>query len=86
MSNVSAKTSQAITQDIYQQVLNADNGRTKEMNLYVPSFQSTTDNWPMAVYLGERVSRTLYKHGQISTPIQITIVPDPERNKLYGIN
>lgn len=86
MSNVSAKTSQAITQDIYQQVLNADNGRTEEMNLYVPSFQSTTDNWPMAVYLGERVSRTLYKHGQISTPIQITIVPDPERNKLYGIN
>lgn len=86
MRDVPEKTATAISRDIYQQVVDADQRHLTKMDLYVPSFGNQGDNWPLANYLGEIMSRTLYKHGQISRPIEITVVLDQEKNELYGID
>ena len=75
----------AMTKDLYEQILEADRIHLKEMNLYVPAFQNSADNWPMANYLGERMAQTLYKHGQISEPMNITVCLSQDKNELFGI-
>lgn len=84
-SGVPEKMATAMTKDLYEQILEADRIHLKEMNLYVPAFRNSADNWPMANYLGERMAQTLYKHGQISEPMNITVCLSQDKNELFGI-
>ena len=55
------------------------------MILYVPK-GNNIDNWPHPMYMGKRISNTLYKHGLISKLIKIKIQPDETLNQKYNID
>lgn len=87
-SNISRATAQSvISVDNYliEQIIESDKNFSDEMILYVPKGDNI-DNWPHPMYMGDRISNTLYKHGLISKPIKIKIKPNETINKQYNIN
>ena len=67
-----------------EQIKKADEAHQKEMVLHVPKGDNL-DNWPHPMYMGENISRTLYRHGIITRPIEITLQPDVSMNEKYNI-
>ena len=84
MGNVPPAICAAINRDIIHQVQAAVDAGATKMELRVPKGDDR-DNWPHPMYMGAAVSRLLYGQGLIPYPIEITIVPDPEMNREYGI-
>jgi len=75
----------SISEDIYNQVMDAYAQGKTTLEVKVPVFGSG-DNWPLPNYMGWRIARTLYEHGQIDCYMEITIVPDAEKNSVHQIN
>lgn len=73
-----------ITETVYTQICDASENNQTSVEIEVPFFDSN-DNWPLSTWLGERMSRTLYKHGQINKPIEIVITPSLEMNEKFSI-
>lgn len=73
-----------IDYNLIEQIQAADRDGKTEMVLRVPKGDNH-DNWPHPMYMGGKISRTLYKHGLISRNIKITIQPDEAMNKQYHI-
>lgn len=87
-SNISRATAQsviAVDNYLIEQIIENDKNFSDEMILYVPK-GNNVDNWPHPLYMGKRISNTLYKHGLISKPVKIRIEPDETINKQYNIN
>lgn len=85
-SNINPNICEKISSDLLNQVKAADENGLHEVELHVPEFYSeTNDNWPLATYLGERMSRTLYTHKIINKKIDINIVIDKEKNIEFQI-
>lgn len=80
-----ANLAAAVSRSVYQQILEADRNGQQEMELLVPVFEGYEDNFPLPNYVGAVLSRTLYEHGQISRPIEITVVPTWELNAALGL-
>ena len=66
------------------QIISADQAGANEMTLYVPKAASK-NNWPHAMFMGARISQTMYRHGLIQRQIKITVQPDINMNKKYNL-
>lgn len=86
LSMTSQESAIAITRYAYDSIIEADKEHIQELNLHMPMYPSSQDNWPLSNYYGERMSRTLYEHGQISQNIKVNIIIDETLNHLYGLN
>ena len=84
--NLEYKTCKQLNEYLIQQIVESDEKHLEEMTLKTPVYTNQEDNWPHAVYFGDRISKTLYQHGVISRPIQITISPSKEVNDLFGLD
>lgn len=73
-----------ITNNIIEQVKEADKIGLQEMTLRVPKTYAN-DNWPFPIYMGTTVSETLKADGIINKNIKITISPSEELNKEFNI-
>ncbi len=82
--NISPITCKEIDYDIISQVVDASKKGLYVVELHVP-VSERSDNWPHAVYLGSRLSNTLYRHNLIKEKIEISVVPDEEKNRKYNI-
>ena len=82
MGGISAETCIEIDNDIIMQVKTAVDRGDYSVQVYVPDF-GTEDNWPIALYGGERISDALSKHGVIRQGIYIEIVPSKEKNEQF---
>ena len=82
--NTNAIITAAVTRDVYDQIMEAQEQGNTSVEVKVPVFGSE-DNWPVAYYMGTVIPKTLYEHGQLATLIEVTIVPDMERNELLGV-
>lgn len=88
VENLDPKICAEISRDIIDQYVQADQAGQKQMLLYVPVHTEdpdTQDNWPHSVVLLPRITNTLYEHGIISYPIDITVVPSVEMNEKYHL-
>lgn len=87
--NVDADICEAISQDILDQVIAADQAGQKEMILYVPyhvADPETQDNWPHTLVLMHRLAGVLYEHGITNDYIYIVDVQaSEEMNQRYGL-
>ena len=81
-----ANLAAAVSRSVYRQILEADQSGQQAMELLVPVFEGYEDNFPLPNYIGAVLSRTLYEHGQISKPIEITVVPTWELNLALGLS
>ena len=72
VENLDPKICAEISRDIIDQYVQADH-------------PDTQDNWPHSVVLLPRITNTLYEHGIISYPIDITVVPSVEMNEKYHL-
>lgn len=73
-----------VSSAIMQQFIDADSaGTLEEMKLYVP--EHGDGNWPHSLYIGDRISSTLYEFGIISKAPQITVEPDPDFFERFSI-
>lgn len=84
-NGISEKECIAVDREIIQQLQEADRNGEKEVVLRVPKGDNR-DNWPHPLYMGNALSRTMYKHGLISKQLKITIEPDLDMNKKYHIS
>lgn len=84
MAGITYEQCVAIDNDIIEQMVEADQNGQTEVKVLVPDFGSA-DNWPIAVYGGERISDALTEHGVISRPIYTEIVPSKEKNVQFKI-
>ena len=82
MENLNPKICAEISRDIIDQYVQADQAGQKQM---LPEDPDTQDNWPHSVVLLPRITNTLYEHGIISYPIDITVVPSTEMNEKYHL-
>lgn len=76
----------SITDSIMSQIYDANATGLVELEILVPVFDDAKDNWPLSLWLGERISKTLYEHGQTDYLMQISIRPDFSLNKIYRMN
>lgn len=74
----------SVTEDVYRQVVDASAQGLTQVVVKVPVFDDPY-NWPLSPYMESIVARSLYEHGQLAWPMEITIVPDPQRNELFGM-
>lgn len=74
-----------ITQDMIEQVLQAEQEGLDTMALKVPVW-TQSGNWPHPDYMGNRIADSLYKHGVIHRKIDVVPVPSPECNEKYGLS
>ena len=65
-------------------VLEAQARGESRVTLHVPDYGGG-DNWPHAVYLGDRMAASLFKHGLTRELMQIEILPDPALNEQFGL-
>ena len=84
-SKVSGKTCMQISNEQVKQIVEADEQGINSISLEV-CLSDTIGNWPQTTYMGELMSRALYKHGVISRPMEITIVPSEALNMRYKID
>ena len=84
MGRLLPRTCYLVDNDMIEQIKKADEAHQKEMVLHVPKGDNL-DNWPHPMYMGENISRTLYRHGIITRPIEITLQPDVSMNEKYNI-
>lgn len=84
VGHVLPKTCYMIDNDLINQIIQADQNHQKEMILHVPK-ENNRSNWPHPIYIGNGVSRALYRHGIIGNPIKISIQPDTSMNKKYNL-
>lgn len=84
MGSVPPSICYEIDYNLIEQIQAADREGKTEMVLRVPKGDNR-DNWPHPMYMGGKISRTLYKHGLISRNIKIKIQPDAAMNEQYHI-
>jgi len=80
-----AETHSRINQDILLQMQQAEADGLKEAKIYVPAYNHP-ENWPYATYATEQISKGFYKLGAMKEEIYIELVPDPEKNKEFGLD
>lgn len=85
LSGVDPSVCDAVTQDMLDQIIQADREGLTEITMDMPQWNSP-DNWPHAVYLGEKMSDTLYDHGLIDHKILVWPSPTPEYNIRFGLS
>ena len=83
-NNVSPDICYKVDCDLMSQIISADQAGANEMTLYVPKAASK-NNWPHAMFMGARISQTMYRHGLIQRQIKITVQPDINMNKKYNL-
>ncbi len=74
----------ALDETLVEQVLEAQARGEQSVTLRVPDY-GEGDNWPHALYLGDRMAASLYKHGLTRELMRIEILPDPAINRQLGI-
>lgn len=77
-------TVMAMSRDVVEQLVEADRAGMTHADIYV-SDSGSGDNWPQAVYMGQRVVNSLRKHGILAHDIEVTIVPSQEYNEKFNI-
>lgn len=82
MGRVSPADAIQVSQNILEQVLQADKENKTEMILVVPKGDNN-DNWPHPNYIGHCLRDTLSSHGLIQRKMEIEIKVEPEMNKQY---
>ena len=82
--NMSPRICLEISRNLVEQVVQADKLAKDEVELNVVDY-ATDDNWPHAVYLGDRLAGTLYKHGVVSKHMKIVINQDRAMNDEFGV-
>lgn len=81
----SAQTVKALDESVIHQAQEAERNGLKSVEIRVPVFE--TEDWPLALsYGGERIARTLYRHGLTRTQLEIQLVMDEEINRQFGLN
>lgn len=73
-----------LDQTLVDQVLEAQARGESRVTLHVPDYGGG-DNWPHALYLGDRMAASLFKHGLTRELMQIEILPDPALNEQFGL-
>lgn len=84
LQNCEAAICAAIDNDIIDQIVTADEAGQTEMTLHVP-ISLYAGNWPHSDFVGDRIAVTLYEHGMLDRLISVTVEPDPEMNRKYGL-
>ena len=74
----------AVINDVIDQLRTAQEAGQSEATIHVP-VSEPDDNWPLSSFTGDMMASTLYDHGVLSRPIQVTVQPDPEMNKKYDL-
>lgn len=71
----SAQLLKEVDESIIRQAQEADRKGLKAVEIYIPDLGS--EDWPLPLsYGGERIARTLYRHGLTSTKLEIQLVID----------
>lgn len=83
-NNIHPSIIRQIDGDILSQIVTADQAGETSVTVRVPEFD-TSNNWPLPLYVGERMSMTLYKHGVTMKQMEITIQPDGTLNENYHL-
>lgn len=83
--NLTYEQAYKITNNIINQVADADQKNQKELSLRVPK-EPDGDNWPFPIYMGQSVYDTLKSNRIISNKIKITIKPDFTINQELNID
>lgn len=82
--NVSGNICYKMSYDLVEKVISADEAGKSAIELEV-SNSGGVNNWPQAIYMGERISTALYKHGVTNNKIEITLIPSTKYNERYNL-
>ena len=84
VQNLNAKTCQAVSRDLTEQVIAACEAGEQSLVLGVPVSDSPV-NWPLYSAVGERIAASLYEHGITERMISVTVQLDLGMNEKYHI-
>lgn len=72
----------AVSEYIYNQVTEAYSRGQYDVDVLVPKYDSS-DNFPIALYGGDRIANTLFNHGVTHRRMNITLIPDDKVNEMF---
>ena len=75
-------TCRAISQDLVEQFVRADEAGQDRMQLLIPS---GCQGWPLSDSAGKRIGYTLWEHGVVERLIEAEVVPSAEKDRQFGI-
>ena len=85
MDNYPAEICKAISNDLVEQFVQAEQAGLEYFELHVPVFNKD-QNWPLySGYNGFSIADALYEHGVISRRLEFTAVPTMEMNEKYKL-
>lgn len=83
-ASYNVQTMKQLDENIIRQAQEAEKNGLKSVEIKIPKHESET--WPLALsYGGERIARTLYRHGLTQTQLEIQLVMDEEINRQFGL-
>ena len=86
MDNYPADICFAISNDLVEQFVRADQAGMEHFELYVPVFQKDM-NWPLySGYNGFAIADALYEHGVTNRRLEFTVVPTMEMNEKHQLD
>lgn len=75
----------AVDEDIIAQIQEADRAGEESVEVHIPVEGS--DGWPLDLNLTpNRISQALYRHGLTKRPIDVILVPDPQKDIEFQIH
>ena len=79
------QTVKALDENIIRQAQEAEKEGKTQVEIHIP--QSDSESWPLTLdWGGERIQRTLYRHGLTSTELEIRLVMDDAINQEFHLN
>lgn len=79
-----SRTNKEVSTYILEQVIEADRKGQSRVEVLVPQYESS-DNFPIALYGGDRIANTLFNHGMTKQRMNIVLIPSEQVNENYNI-
>ena len=86
ITNMNSGNVYEIDQYMVSEIISASEKSISDIEIKVPKFSDSNENWPLSEGVGMAISNTLYTYNIINRRVNVKIIPDKTLNHKYDIH